>query len=182
MPRSSSARAWMTGGSSSSSIVRMPNGIARMTIEMTPRWRKPLTRKRARPGIAYARSTSPWLSNSAILASSAPMIWRIAPSVSDGVSGSVPEIGTSSPLIRQSGWDGTFRWRSEPSSSTSVCRQRCRSKDTFLMIGYPRQVLKGCWTCRKRCLSWPVWREGWVMGTPNLAPPPAPLKNVGLSP
>ena len=39
----------MTGGRSSSSIVRIAYGIARQTIEIEPRWRKALTRKRATP-------------------------------------------------------------------------------------------------------------------------------------
>ena len=51
MPRSSSASSRMTGGSWSSSTVLIETGIARMTSEADPRWRKALTRKRARPGI-----------------------------------------------------------------------------------------------------------------------------------
>ena len=52
MPRSSSASSRMTGGRVSSSIVLIATGIARMTSETEPRWRKALTRKRARPAIA----------------------------------------------------------------------------------------------------------------------------------
>ena len=37
---------------SRSSIERMSTGIARETIETSPRWRKALTRKRATPSIA----------------------------------------------------------------------------------------------------------------------------------
>ena len=51
-PRSSSASSLITGGSPSSSIVRTANGITRATIETEPRWRKALTRKRARPSTA----------------------------------------------------------------------------------------------------------------------------------
>ena len=42
IPRSSSARSRMTAGSASSSIVLMPNGIARATMAIEPRWRKAL--------------------------------------------------------------------------------------------------------------------------------------------
>ena len=52
IPRSSSARLRMTGGSPSWSTVRIDMGIARQTSEHVPRWRKALTRKRARPSIA----------------------------------------------------------------------------------------------------------------------------------
>ena len=52
IPRSSSASRAITGGSASSSIVRIWCGIARPTIEMTPRWRKALMRKRATPAIS----------------------------------------------------------------------------------------------------------------------------------
>jgi hypothetical protein len=51
IPRSSSASSRMTGGSWSSSIVRMSTGIARMTSDVEPRCLKALTRKRATPGI-----------------------------------------------------------------------------------------------------------------------------------
>ena len=51
IPRSSSASSRMTGGSESSSIVLIDTGMARMTSETEPRWRKALQRKRARPGI-----------------------------------------------------------------------------------------------------------------------------------
>ena len=50
IPRCSSARARITGGSPRSSIVRTWNGIARQAIEMQPRWRKALTRNRDSPG------------------------------------------------------------------------------------------------------------------------------------
>jgi hypothetical protein len=52
MPRSSSARREMTAGRPRSSTVRISNGMARMTSETEPRWRKALTRKRARPSMA----------------------------------------------------------------------------------------------------------------------------------
>ena len=58
MPRCSSASAAITGGSASSSIVRIRCGIARATIETPPRWWKALTRKRATPGISCERSIS----------------------------------------------------------------------------------------------------------------------------
>ena len=44
IPRSSSARSLITGGSESSSIVLIWCGIARQTSEITPRWRKALMR------------------------------------------------------------------------------------------------------------------------------------------
>ena len=50
IPRSSSAMSEMTGGSPSCSIERMSWGTARQTSEITPRWRKALTRKRESPG------------------------------------------------------------------------------------------------------------------------------------
>ena len=51
IPRSSSASCG-DGGRLSSSTDLMLTGIARMTSEMEPRWRKALTRKRARPSSA----------------------------------------------------------------------------------------------------------------------------------
>jgi hypothetical protein len=50
IPRSSSASVEITGGSRSCSIVLIWCGIARQTMEIEPRWRKVLTRKRDRPG------------------------------------------------------------------------------------------------------------------------------------
>ena len=52
IPRSSRASSEMTGGSRSSSTLLILKGMARQTIETAPRWRKALTRKRARPGSA----------------------------------------------------------------------------------------------------------------------------------
>ena len=52
IPRGSSASRRTTSGRPSSSIVRTSKGIARQTIEIEPRWRKALTRKRETPGIA----------------------------------------------------------------------------------------------------------------------------------
>ena len=52
IPRSSSASSETTGGRPSSSTDLIFVGIARITIETEPRWRKALTRKRARPAIA----------------------------------------------------------------------------------------------------------------------------------
>jgi hypothetical protein len=48
MPRSSSASSLIAHGSASSSIVRISTGMTRTTSEAAPRWRKALTRKRAR--------------------------------------------------------------------------------------------------------------------------------------
>src|SRR3954447_10832690 len=113
-----------------------------MTMETEPRWRKALTRKRARPAIAYARSTSPSVANSSSLAESAPSMWRTASLVSCCSSGSAPGMGRSSPSMRHSGCDGTFRWRSEPRFSMRYCRQWWRSKDTSQGIGHWSRRLK----------------------------------------
>ena len=51
IPRSSSARSRMTGGSDSSAIDLIDTGMARTTTDTDPRWRNALQRKRARPGI-----------------------------------------------------------------------------------------------------------------------------------
>ena len=51
IPRCSSASVRTTSGRPRSSIERMSKGIARQTIEIAPRWRKALTRKRETPGI-----------------------------------------------------------------------------------------------------------------------------------
>ena len=52
IPRSSSASSRTTVGSASSSIVLIRWGIARQTIEIAPRCRKALIRKRATPAIS----------------------------------------------------------------------------------------------------------------------------------
>ena len=52
IPRGSSASRRTTSGSPRSSIVRTWKGIARSAIEMVPRWRKALTRKRETPSIS----------------------------------------------------------------------------------------------------------------------------------
>ena len=51
MPRSSSASVAHDGRQAELLEGADENGIARMTSETEPRWRKALTRKRARPGI-----------------------------------------------------------------------------------------------------------------------------------
>ena len=67
IPRSSSASSRDTGGSASSSIVRILWGIARQTSEIRPRWRKALMRKRATPSISKEKSTSCSWANSSSL-------------------------------------------------------------------------------------------------------------------
>ena len=52
MPRGSSASSLTVSGSPSSAIVVTPYGITRHTIEIDPRCRNALTRKRASPGTA----------------------------------------------------------------------------------------------------------------------------------
>src|SRR3954449_5474291 len=152
-----------------------------MTTETEPRWRKALTRKRARPAIAYARSTSPSVANSSSLAESAPSMWRTASLVSCGSSGSAPGMGRSSPSMRHSGCDGTFRWRSEPRFSMRYCRQWWRSKDTSQGIGHWSRRLKPSldeWTYlrigrpskkRRRPRTWRGLRKhGWERFRPSL--------------
>ena len=52
IPRSSLARSVTASGRPSSSTDLIVKGMARMTTEIEPRWRKALTRKRARPSTA----------------------------------------------------------------------------------------------------------------------------------
>ena len=108
IPRSSSARSLITSGSISSSTVLTLKGMARATIEIEPRWRKALTRKRARPGTAYEKSTSLSSSNSASFFSSVS-IDRNTASVTSGMSGSESGIGSSLPWRRMIGCAGTLR-------------------------------------------------------------------------
>ena len=112
IPRSSSASSVTTAGSASSSIVLILCGIARQAIEITPRWRKALTRKRATSGISKEKSTSCSAANSFSLTWSRSSS-RSTRSVSSALStGSCRP--TSSPLTRNSGAAPTFRCRSEP--------------------------------------------------------------------
>src|SRR3954451_19272069 len=117
IPRSSSATSPTTVGRPRAAIDLISCGTARITSEMTPRWRKAFTRKRERPGTPNAKSTSFSAVNSSSLSLSVPTSSASTRSVSSGASGSVPGIGSSRPWRRISGCEGTFRWRSEPSIS-----------------------------------------------------------------
>src|SRR4051794_38632373 len=129
MPRSSSAICEITSGRPSCSIERISCGIARQTSEMTPRWRKALTRKRERPLTPNEKSTSFSSVNSSSLCLSLPIRSARTVSVSSGVSGSEPGIGSRRPWSLMSGCEGTFRWRSEP--STSMTRRRAGSSSNM---------------------------------------------------
>ncbi len=96
-PRSSSARSSITGGRPSSSTLRTERGITRATIEIDPRWRKALTRKRASPGTAWAKSTSPSRSNSVSRSGCSASISRSTRSASSGWSTSQPSIAARFP-------------------------------------------------------------------------------------
>ena len=74
----------------------------------TPRWRKALTRKRARPGTANEKSTSFSASNSLSLLVVVEHLLRTR-SVSSGLSGSESGIGSSSPWVRISGRRGDLQ-------------------------------------------------------------------------
>ena len=65
-PRSSSASSPIAGGSPSSATVRTAYGIVRSAIDTDPRCLNALTRNRASPLTAYAKSISFSSSNSAI--------------------------------------------------------------------------------------------------------------------
>src|SRR3954465_5257446 len=139
MPRSSSAICEITSGRPSCSIERISCGIARQTSEITPRWRNAFTRKRDRPLTPNEKSTSFSSVNSSSLCLSLPIRSASTVSVSSGVSGSEPGIGSRRPWGRMSGcggafrrgrgWEGTFRWRSEP--SISITRRRAGSSSNM---------------------------------------------------
>src|SRR4051794_2442979 len=129
MPRSSSAICEITSGRPSCSIERISCGIARQTSEITPRWRNAFTRKRDRPLTPNEKSTSFSSVNSSSLCLSFPIRSRSTISVSSGVSGSEPGIGSSRPWSLISGCEGTFRWRSEP--SISITRRRAGSSSNM---------------------------------------------------
>ena len=95
-PRSSSAISEITGGSSSSSTVLIWKGMARQTSDTDPRCTNAFTRKRATPGTEYEKSTSRSLRKASSFASSVSM-WKRVASVSAGLSGSVPSMGSSLP-------------------------------------------------------------------------------------
>src|SRR3954452_1891604 len=96
---------------------------------MTPRWRKALTRKRERPLTPNEKSTSFSSVNSSSLCLSLPIRSARTVSVSSGVSVSEPGIGSRRPWSLMSGCEGTFRWRSEP--STSMTRRRAGSSSNM---------------------------------------------------
>ena len=114
IPRGSSAISRTASGSPSSAIVVTPYGMRRHTIEIEPRWRKALTRKRAMPGTAYAKSASPSASISWTRVGSRS-ISRSACAVSSGVSGSAIGSGVNSPEMRIIGGEPALMCRSDPS-------------------------------------------------------------------
>src|SRR3954451_16948074 len=129
IPRSSSAIVEITSGRPSCSIDLISCGIARQTRLITPRWRKAFTRKRLSPLTPKLKSTSFSSVNSSSLFLSLPSRLSSTISVSSGVSGSAPGIGSRRPCRRISGFDGTFRWRSDP--SISMTRRRAGSSSNM---------------------------------------------------
>src|SRR5512132_3118504 len=110
-----------TTGSPSSRTVMILTGMTRSTRPTVPRCWNTLQRKRPRPGTEYAMSISRLSLNFCF--------WRLLMTenamamVSSCISRLVSTSGTSSPLMRRTGWDPTFRWRSDALRSEAIFRR-----------------------------------------------------------
>ena len=95
-------------GRLSSAIVGMVGAMTRITIAKVPRWRKTLTRKRARSGIAYEKSQAPWSLSVASACAFCPIRSLAMRDVSSGASRG--RLGTST-------------------GTSSPCRSTCGGRD-----------------------------------------------------
>jgi hypothetical protein len=107
-----------TTGSPSSRMVMILTGMTRRTRPTVPRCWKTLQRNRPRPGTEYAMSISRFSLNFCF--------WRLLmmenamAMVSSCMSRLVSTSGISSPLMRRTGWDPTFRCRSDAFRSEAI--------------------------------------------------------------
>ncbi len=182
IPRSSSASSPITGGSWSCSTVLISWGIVRMTSETDPRWRKALTRKRARSVTAKARSTSWSASNSARWASLPSSRRSTIACVASGRRGSASGSGWSLPLTRIIGEERTFRWRSEPPEATRWRRAASRSNMSWVSADRRRGLSAppGCGSCAPCPRARGRWPGVATLATLSAAPPPSRARVGGL--
>src|SRR5688572_8836870 len=120
-PRCSPQILSSTTGRPSSRTVRILTGMTRRTRPTVPRCWKTLQRNRPRPGTEYAMSISRLSLNFCF--------WRLLmmenamAMVSSCMRRFVSTSGSSSPLMRSTGCEPTFRWRSDALRSDAIFRR-----------------------------------------------------------
>src|SRR5215218_7171880 len=144
MPRGRRAKSRMTGGRPSFSIGTVSAGIRRNAAPIVPRWKYAFTRKRAWPGIEYAKSICQSVSRRCRCEELriAYTISRVSVAVSLGVSSTA----TSEPRTRSIGGAPAVMWRSDAFLLTTS--RRISEKSMFMPIDV--SALRGR-TCS------PVW-------------------------